>query len=144
MLSLLCVSMFVVVSKVNRCMDPSKDFVVQTTSHCGDSTIVVLVWVSSSSSCTTTSISFKFLRSDYFDPSRLARHFDYKLEPFGKELLCKDIKQDDLYEGSLKCFYSGLMQQLPVRDTSGHLVTVGFPRIEGCSDVSNLQKVSNQ
>jgi hypothetical protein len=94
------------------------------------------------------SFRLKFLRSDDFDPfqaaKRLARHFDYKLELFGKELLCKDIEQDDLDEGSLKCLYSGWMQKLPLRDTSGRLVTVAFPRIEGCSDVSNLQKVSNQ
>jgi hypothetical protein len=94
------------------------------------------------------SFRLKFLRSDDFDANkaaiRLAKHFDSKLELFGKEILCKDIEQDDLDEGSLKCLYSEWMQQLPVRDTSGRFVLVGFPRIDGCSDVSHVQNVSNQ
>jgi hypothetical protein len=63
------------------------------------------------------------LRVDLFDPYNVAvhlvRHKEAKLKQFGKELLCKDITQDDLDEGTLKCFYSGWVQELSIRDVAG-------------------------
>ncbi|KAL3915500.1 MAG: hypothetical protein SGILL_005625 [Bacillariaceae sp.] len=50
-----------------------------------------------------------------------------KLDLFGKELLCKDIAQDDLNETtSLDTIYGGSVQLLPKRDTAGRLVYAVF------------------
>jgi hypothetical protein len=71
----------------------------------------------------------KFLRADLFDERgaavRFAKHFQAKLELFGRSLICKDITQDDLHdeEGTLECIYSGWLQDLPIRDISGRLVS---------------------
>jgi hypothetical protein len=71
----------------------------------------------------------KFLRADLFDAHRAAvrftKHFQAKLELFGRTLLCKDIAQDDLHdeEGTLECICSGWLQDLPIRDISGRLVS---------------------
>jgi hypothetical protein len=75
----------------------------------------------------------QFLRSDLFDPQKAAirytKHFQAKLELFHEDLLCQDITQDDLgafYQDSVKCLYSGWIQELPIRDISGRLVSVLF------------------
>ncbi|KAG7360939.1 hypothetical protein IV203_036038 [Nitzschia inconspicua] len=76
----------------------------------------------------------KFLRADLFDASgaatRFSKHFQAKLELFGRALLCKDITQDDLQdeEGTLECIYSGWLQDLPIRDISGRLVSFMFQK----------------
>jgi hypothetical protein len=92
---------------------------------------------------TNTTFRLMFLRADLFDPYkaalRLARHFEIKLDLFGKELLCRDITQDDLDEGTLECLYSGWIQELPLRDTAGRVVSVLFG---GRSHHSVEQKVS--
>jgi hypothetical protein len=82
----------------------------------------------------SASFRLMFLRADMFDPSkaavRFAKHFQAKLELFGREMLCKDITQDDLNEqGALKCLYSGWIQELPIRDISGRLVSVSFQQV---------------
>jgi hypothetical protein len=86
----------------------------------------------------------KFLRADLFDPHkaaiRLAGHLESKLELFGEELLCKDITQDDLDQGTLDSVYSGWIQQLPLRDMTGRVVFINFPRLPG-SDVSVVHKL---
>ena len=73
----------------------------------------------------------KFLRAERFDSKaaalRLVKHFEVKLELFGKEMLCKDIVQDDLDEATLKELYIGYHQILPSRDRAGRLVFVYFP-----------------
>jgi hypothetical protein len=74
-----------------------------------------------------------FLRADLFDPykaaSRLMRHMETKKELFGEELLCKDITQDDLDEGTRKLLYSGMWQELPLRDSSGRTVSITFTKM---------------
>ena len=70
----------------------------------------------------------KFLRADRFDAKqaalRLVRHFQAKLELFGKSKLVKDIVQDDLDRDDMEALYSGFSQMLPVRDRAGRLVWV--------------------
>lgn len=74
----------------------------------------------------------KFLRADLFSAPesavRFTKHFQAKLELFGKHLLCKDITQDDCEddEGTLECICSGWLQDLPIRDISGRLVSFMF------------------
>lgn len=74
-----------------------------------------------------------FLRADLWDPYkaavRMVRHLEIKLDLFGKDLLCKDITQDDLDEGTLRCLYSGWVQELPVRDSAGRVVSMMFPQL---------------
>eukprot|EP00934_Nitzschia_sp_Nitz4_P005336 Nitzschia sp. Nitz4//scaffold60_size111251//36487//38209//NITZ4_004143-RA/size111251-processed-gene-0.22-mRNA-1//1//CDS//3329555552//5326//frame0 len=74
-----------------------------------------------------------FLRTDDWNPERAANrivlHFDVKLSIYGSELLCKDVTQDDLTPGALEALYSGYIQDLPIRDTAGRVVSVGFPHV---------------
>lgn len=80
---------------------------------------------------TNRDFQLKFLRADRFDAKaaalRLARHFEVKLELFGKETLGRDIVQDDLDEESLEILHAGKIQKLPDRDRAGRAVFVGFP-----------------
>ena len=73
----------------------------------------------------------KFLRADRFDSKqaalRLARHFQAKLELFGKEKLVSNITQDDLDTNSLCVLNYGYPQLLPLRDRAGRIVCVWFP-----------------
>jgi hypothetical protein len=86
------------------------------------------------------------LRADDYDPYkaalRLVRHFESKLNLFGEELLCKDITQDDLDEETLKCLYSGWIQDLPVRDMAGRVVNVAFKKLQDL-DIPVKAKVRN-
>jgi hypothetical protein len=70
----------------------------------------------------------RFLRADRFDANlaacRYARHYETKLELFGKEKLTRDIVQDDLGSEALKNLYSGMNQILPRRDNAGRLVWI--------------------
>lgn len=69
-----------------------------------------------------------FLRSHDWNVKKtaviVAKHFQTKLELFGKELLCKNITQDDLDPTSLKLLYCGWLQELPLRDMSNRLVGI--------------------
>lgn len=73
----------------------------------------------------------KFLRADLFDArkaaSRLARHFEAKLELFGRDKLARDIQQDDLDKETIDALYSGYTQTMPLRDRAGRLVNIWFP-----------------
>jgi hypothetical protein len=72
----------------------------------------------------------KFLRADLFDAPkaafRLARHFQNKLELFGRDKLARDIQQDDLDKETIDALYSGYAQTLPLRDRAGRLVHIWF------------------
>ena len=67
-----------------------------------------------------------FLRSDRFDATkaafRMVRHFQIKMELFGKEKLGRDIVQDDLDEDDLKVLYNGNIQLLPTKDRGGRAI----------------------
>jgi hypothetical protein len=86
-----------------------------------------------------------FLRSDRFDIKgaalRLVRHFQVKLELFGKEKLALDITQDDLDKDSMETLYSGLTQVLPTRDRGGRAVVLWVAN-GAQSQVPTLAKVS--
>jgi hypothetical protein len=70
----------------------------------------------------------RFLRADRFEPKnaalRYVRHYQTKLELFGKEKLGREIVQDDLDPESLDNLYSGMNQVLPRRDNAGRLVWI--------------------
>jgi hypothetical protein len=84
-----------------------------------------------------------FLRTDDWDPDkaaeRLAKHFQLKLDLFGEDLLCQDITQDDLDEGTIELLYSGFIQDLPLRDMAGRVVSIAIPTPHW----TVLQKVSH-
>jgi hypothetical protein len=86
-----------------------------------------------------------FLRSDRFNIKgaalRLVRHFQVKLELFGKEKLALDITQDDLDKDSMETLYSGLTQVLPTRDRSGRAIMLWVAN-GAQSQVPTLAKVS--
>lgn len=67
-----------------------------------------------------------FLRADNFNVKkaalRMARHFQVKLDLFGKERLASNITQDDLHKDTFDALYSGHMQVLPTRDHLGRTV----------------------
>lgn len=63
-----------------------------------------------------------FLRCDRYDikaaAHRIVRHFQVKLDLFGKEKLALDITQDDLDKDAMDTLYSGHTQLLPTPDQS--------------------------
>ena len=67
-----------------------------------------------------------FLRADRFDAKkaafRMVRHFQIKMELFGKEKLGMDIVQDDLDENDMKVLYEGTAQLLPTKDRGGRAI----------------------
>jgi hypothetical protein len=73
----------------------------------------------------------RFLRADQFVAKnaalRLARHFQAKLDLFGRSTLARDIVQDDLDEDTMAVLYAGSHQILPMRDRAGRTVSVYFP-----------------
>jgi hypothetical protein len=64
-----------------------------------------------------------FLRSTEFDARKAAQklvsYFDFKLELFGREKLCKVITYEDLNERDLTILQSGALQILPETDPAG-------------------------
>ncbi|CAJ1968353.1 unnamed protein product [Cylindrotheca closterium] len=76
------------------------------------------------------SLHLKFLRGEKFNVKKAAqkfvRHFELKLELFGKSKLVKDIEQEDLGEDDMEALHLGYVQWLPLRDISGRTVTVYF------------------
>lgn len=86
----------------------------------------------------------KFLRTESFDvpkaARRVVRHFQSKLELFGKDKLVKDILQDDLDEESLAFLYDGSAQVLELRDRAGRLVIVSLFHPSGVSVISKLRR----
>lgn len=73
----------------------------------------------------------RFLRADLFDAKaaalRMARHFETKMELFGRDKLGRDIVQDDLDDITMSLLYSGIGHQLPQRDRAGRVVCVYTP-----------------
>ena len=72
-----------------------------------------------------------FLRADLFDAekaaARLARHFQLKLNLFGKEKLTLDITQDDLDKEAMEAVYSGSGRFLPRKDRGGRMINLVLP-----------------
>mmetsp|Transcript_15982 Transcript_15982/g.39154 ORF Transcript_15982/g.39154 Transcript_15982/m.39154 type:complete len:466 (-) Transcript_15982:284-1681(-) len=69
-----------------------------------------------------------FLRTDNFNVKkaalRMVRHFQVKLDLFGKERLASNITQDDLDGDTFDGVYNGHVQVLPTRDHMGRTVYV--------------------
>ena len=67
----------------------------------------------------------KFLIASNFDPKhaaeRIVRHFEIKMEIFGKQKLTKDILLSDLPEEDVAEFRNGYLQILPCPDRTGRL-----------------------
>jgi hypothetical protein len=93
---------------------------------------------------TNEKFRLQWLRADSFDAKaaalRLARHFQAKLELFGRDKLGRDIVQDDLGESDMQALYCGRSQTLPFRDRAGRAIAVLFPQIK--LHISNEAKVS--
>jgi len=86
-----------------------------------------------------------FLRAHRFDPKKAAYHmcrsFEHKLKLFGEEKLVKKITLDDLGEVEMIHMYSGAMQVLPSKDSSGRgLFLVTVPNIRLDEDWYALQR----
>lgn len=68
----------------------------------------------------------RFLRATLFDAesaaSRIVKHFEVKMELFGREKLSQDITQDDLDPEDLTMLYAGYYQYVPIRDRAGRAV----------------------
>jgi hypothetical protein len=73
----------------------------------------------------------KFLRCDLWDADaaalRLARHLQVKLDLFGRDLLCRDVRQRDLSPEARRGLMGGAIQILPVRDSVGRVVVLLLP-----------------
>jgi hypothetical protein len=86
-------------------------------------------------------LRLRFLRSTSFDistaASRIVKHFEAKMELFGKANVAKDITQDDLSKEDLECLYCGYNQILPVRDQAGRGVMLGLPHLTSNLDVKH-------
>jgi hypothetical protein len=89
----------------------------------------------------------QFLRADLFDAKktalRLVRHFQTKLDLFGRDKLARNIIQDDLDEGSMEALYGGLTQTMPFRDRAGRIITVWFLSNDKFYHLSVEAKVSS-
>ena len=86
-----------------------------------------------------------FLRSDRYDAKkaafRMVRHFQMKMEVFGKEKLGRDIVQDDFDEDEMKVLYDGNIQMLPTKDRGGRtMVLVGT--FCGMTEATQKRRVS--
>jgi hypothetical protein len=83
-------------------------------------------------------LRLRFLRSTSFDiriaASRIVKHFEVKMELFGKAKLTKDITQDDLNKEDLECLHCGYNQLLPVRDQAGRGVMLCLPHLKSTLD----------
>ena len=67
-----------------------------------------------------------FLRADNFDPrkaaQRMVNFFEFKLDLFGAEKLCKQITLEDLSEDDIAALYSGACQVLQEKDRTGRKI----------------------
>jgi hypothetical protein len=68
-----------------------------------------------------------FLRAERFDSRgsamRMVRHFEEKLELFGRDLLTNDIVLSDLEDHEIEYFRCGRQQPLMLRDRSGRMIS---------------------
>jgi hypothetical protein len=62
-----------------------------------------------------------------------SHHFEVKLEMFGAEKLCKDIKLEDLSPEDLLSLNNWHMQFLANRDPAGWLIIVVLQHVQVCS-----------
>ena len=72
-----------------------------------------------------------FLRTEFFDARnaaiKMVRHFQHKLDLFGREKLHMDIVQDDLESEAIDALYSGRAAQfLDTRDRAGRYILLIF------------------
>ena len=67
-----------------------------------------------------------FLRAERFDAKAAAKryvaYFDWKLDIFDKDLLCKDIALNDLHPDAVANIRAGWQQILPQRDSAGRAI----------------------
>jgi hypothetical protein len=73
-----------------------------------------------------------FLRTELFDSQqaalRLIRHFQLKLDLFGRNRLAMDITQDDLDQDDMDVLYSGYGRSLSTTDRAGRIIGLVVPR----------------
>jgi hypothetical protein len=81
-----------------------------------------------------------FLRTELFDSQqaalRLMRHFQTKLDLFGRDRLVMDITQDDLEKDDMVTLYSGYCQSLSATDRAGRIIGLVVPRPGEYSTIS--------
>lgn len=86
-------------------------------------------------------LRLQFLRATSFDTSsaasRIVKHFEVKMELFGKDKLAKDITQDDLSKEDIDCLFCGYNQILPVRDQAGRGVMCSLPHLKSNLDIKH-------
>ena len=74
----------------------------------------------------------RFLRCEMWDAEKAAtryvKHFQQKMDLFGKELLCKTIRQKHLSPDARQAVMEG-SSQMPARDSRGRLVTMVFSNL---------------
>ncbi|KAL3903898.1 MAG: hypothetical protein SGILL_010271 [Bacillariaceae sp.] len=74
----------------------------------------------------------RFLRCEMWDAikaaTRFVKHFEQKLDLFGKDLLCTTIRQRHLSPGARQAVMEG-SSQMPARDSSGRLVAIQFSNL---------------
>jgi hypothetical protein len=94
-----------------------------------------------------------FLRAELFKSEQAAdlilRHFEKKLELFGAEKLCKDIKLEDLSLDDMECLHNSHIRFLQARDPAGRLVLVSntksanYTNYEDSVNISVVVSMSN-
>jgi hypothetical protein len=81
-----------------------------------------------------------FLRTELFDSQqtalRLIRHFQMKLDLFGRDRLVMDITQDDLDKDGMHALYSGYGRLLIATDRAGRLISLLVARPGEFSTIS--------
>jgi hypothetical protein len=81
-----------------------------------------------------------FLRAELFDSQqaalRLIRHFQLKLDLFGRDRLVIDITQDDLDKDDMVTLYRGYGQFLSATDRAGRIINLLVPRPGEYSTIS--------
>lgn len=88
-----------------------------------------------------------FLRAEEFDASaaacRMNRFLQNKLDLFGIDKLCQDIKLKDLSASDLKCYQTGAIQILSRRDRAGRAVRLGVPFYWEYDTMDNVVSLCN-
>jgi hypothetical protein len=81
-----------------------------------------------------------FLRTELFDSQqaalRLIRHFQTKLDLFGRDRLVMDITQDDLDKDDMDVLYRGYGRFLSATDRAGRIINLVVPRPGEFSTIS--------
>ena len=89
----------------------------------------------------------RFLRCEMWDApkaaTRFVKHFQQKMDLFGKELLCKTIRQKHLSPDARQAVMEG-SSQMPARDSRGRLVTMVFSNLNSNptrSTKANMERI---